>query len=279
MTDNTLNAFTSIMKRNSVVKYIIILFQIFITITTTGFEEEVTAQNDIIDYYRLLHRNEMTAMGSMVKGGSVSYWFQNDYFIPELMYNRIGMHFSRGENGAWFALSHDGWMQFGEMRFDAGYVRCFGKRFSIALGGVYLLEHAGQYSPVHSFTIDFSSYCQVTSSLGLGIRLFNPILMRYGVTGNEIIPLEFAFRMHYSRGDKILAHLVVEKRIPGGLDAAIGLLYRPIATVVLSGECGLRKIGFGIHIPWKHFLFGVQTDWSYRISFSTAAMILYRFQL
>ena len=279
MKDNILHIFHCIGKRSCIVKQIIIIFQIFITITIAGLTGEAAAQNNILDYYRLQNRHEMAAMGGMVEGCSVSYWFQNDYFISELMYNLIGAHLSRGENGAWLSLSHDGWMQFGEMRLDAGYARRFGKRFSIALGGVYLLKHAGQYTPAHSFTIDFSSYCQITSTIGLGIRLFNPILMRYGVTGDEIIPMEFAFRMHYSRGDKILAHLVVEKRLPGGLDAAIGLLYFPVPTLVLTGECSLRKIGFGIQIPWKHFLFGVQTDWSYRISFSTAAMILYRFQL
>ena len=279
MKDNILYTFHRIVKRSCIVKHNIILFQIFITITTIGLTEEATAQNNILDYYRLQNRNEMAAMGGMVEGGSVSYWFQNDYFVSELMYNRIGAHLSRGENGTWLSLSHDGWTQFGEMRLDAGYARRFSKRFSIALGGVYLLKHAGQYAPAHSFTIDFSSYCQITSSIGLGIRLFNPILMRYGITGDEIIPMEFALRMHYSRNDKILVHLLVEKRLPGGLDAAIGLLYCPVPTLVLAGECSLRKIGFGIQIPWKHFLFGVQADWSYRISFSTAAMILYRFQL
>ena len=274
-----LNVFTYIIKRNSIVKYIIILFQIFITITTIVFTESVTAQNEILDYYRLQYRHEMAAMGSMVEGGSVSYWFQNDFLISELMYNRIGTHLTRGENGAWFSLSHDGWLQFGKMQFDAGYARRFGKRFSIALGGVYLLKHAEHYASVHTITIDFSSYCQITSSIGLGIRLFNPILMRYGINGNEVIPMVFALRMHYSRSDRILAHLVVEKRLPGGLDAAIGLLYHPIPKLVLSGECGLRKVGFGIQIPWERFLFGVHAAWSYRINFSTAAMILYRFQL
>ena len=215
----------------------------------------------------------------MVENSVLDFQFRNDFCTPELMYKALTVSLTHGDNTFMATLSHDGYSHFGEMQATIGYARRFGKRFSIAMRGIYLLRHAEHYVSQHSITIDVSSYCHITPHWGIAVELYNPIRLRRGITGPEIIPMEFALHLDYQWNEKLMMHFRAHKWLPGSFDASAGLLCRPISHLLLAGECGLHKLAIGIYIPWRHLLIGINTAWYYRISFSNTARLQYLFNL
>lgn len=193
------------------------------------------------------------------------------------MYKSLDLHLVRDENTFHFKVSHDGYAHFGEIQIAAGYGRRFGQRLSISLMGIYLVQHAEHYRSQHSFTVDLSAHCQITPQWGVAIQLFNPLRMRYGITGTEVIPMAFSLHIHHHRNEKLLAFLQMKKILPGGFDIGGGLYYRPLSHLLLTGFCSIQQVGLGVFVPWRHLLIGVQTAWHYRISFSNNATLHYLF--
>jgi len=195
------------------------------------------------------------------------------------MYKSLNCHLTKGENDFILFVSHDGYTHFGELRAGAGYARRFGHKLSISLQGIYLAQHAEHYRSQHSLTVDMSGVYEITSHWGLAIRLFNPIQMRYGITGTEVIPMEFSLQVHHRWDEKLLAYLLLQKRVPGDFDVDLGLYYKPSKYLLLSGNCSLRHLGIGVCIPWRHLIISIQSAWHFRISFSNAASAYYLFNI
>lgn len=176
------------------------------------------------------------------------------------------------------SASHYGYSSFGELKVGIGYGRRFGNKVAIALQAVYLLNHAEHYHTRHSFTIDFSAYCQISRTLGLAVDLYNPIRMKYGVTGNEIIPMVFALHVDYQPSEKLIFTLYGEKTLPGTLDAGLEMYYHPLPNLMVSGTAALTHCGIGILIPWKQIIFSIGADWYYRVSVSMQGVVGYYYR-
>ena len=234
---------------------------------------------NIAELYFSMCTHDIPAYAPFAEHSLASFTFRNDFCVPELMYKSLEIHLLHEGNVFHLRTSHDGYARFGEIRVDAGYGRRFGHRLSISLTGTYIAQHAEHYRSRHSFTVNLSAHCLLTPHWGVAVGLFNPIRMRYGITGQEVIPMVFSLQIHHRWDEKMLAFLQIKKTLPGGFDVGGGLFCRPLQHLLLTGSCSLRQIGIGVCLPWRHLLVGIQTAWYYRISFSNAATVHYLFNL
>ena len=204
--------------------------------------------------------------------------FRNDYGLKELMLGNVEYDYIQQQDALLASASHYGYSSFGELKVGIGYGRRFSNKVAIALQAVYLLNHAEHYHTRHSFTIDFSAYCQISRTLGLAVDLYNPIRMKYGVTGNEIIPMVFALHVDYQPSEKLIFTLYGEKTLPGTLDAGLEMYYHPLPNLMVSGTAALTHCGIGILIPWKQIIFSIGADWYYRVSVSMQGVVGYYYR-
>lgn len=253
----------------------LILYILYIS-QTNGLAQSTAT----LSQYHFCHRtHDIPAYAPFTEQSAVGFMFRNDFCVPELMYKSLELHLLHEGNVFHLRTSHDGYARFGEIRVDAGYGRCFGHRLSISLTGTYIAQHAEHYRSRHSLTIELSAYCQISPQWGLAVGLFNPIRMRYGITGQEVIPMGFSLEILHRRDEKLLFFLQAKKELPGSFDAGGGLCYRPSKHLILNGHCSLRHLGIGVCVPWRRLLIGIQSEWHYRISFSNEVATHYLFNL
>ena len=203
--------------------------------------------------------------------------FRNDYGLNEMMFGNVEYDFIHQQDALLASASHYGYSSFGELKVGIGYGRRFGRKVAVALQAVYLLNHAEHYSTRHSFTVDFSAFCQISRTISLAVSLYNPIRMKYGAIGNEIIPMIFALQANYQPNEKLLFALYGEKTLPGTLDAGLEMYYHPLPNLMVSGTAALSHCGIGILIPWKQIIFSIEANWHYRVSVTTQGDVGYYF--
>lgn len=204
--------------------------------------------------------------------------FRNDYGLKEMMFGNVEYDFIHQQDALLASASHYGYNSFGELKVGIGYGRRFGNKVAVALQAVYLLNHAEHYPMRHSFTVGFSAFCQISRTISLAVDLYNPIRMKYGVTGNEIIPMVFALHVDYQPSEKLIFTLYWEKTLPGTLDAGLEMYYHPLLNLMVSGTAALTHCGIGILIPWKQIIFSMEADWYYRVGVSSQCGLDYHFK-
>lgn len=203
--------------------------------------------------------------------------FRNDYALKELMFGKVEFDFIHQQDALLASASHYGYSGFGELNVSIGYGRRFGGKVCVALQAVYLMNHAEHYPTRHSFTVDFSAYCQISRTLGLVVDLFNPIRMKYGVIGEEVIPMIFALQVNYKLNDKLCFTLYGQKKLPGTLELGANIFCQPHKNIILLCDASITHCGIGLIIPWRLLAFNIKADWYYRVSVSTQEDVGYYF--
>jgi len=208
---------------------------------------------------------------------SAMCWFDGDYLstsctdrccTKETMTARLDYHHVRKRNLVSAIITHSGFSRFGELSARLGYGRTFGNRFSVALQGVYLLSHAEHYAAVHSFTINLSAFCQMSDKCALAIEIENPIRMRHGVSGGELIPMQFDLHLLYWPYPTVTAYLYAHKTLPGALDIGAGVIAQCHPHLLLDFCASNTQLAVGIHIPWHKIIPAIRCQWHYRTGFS-----------
>lgn len=199
-----------------------------------------------------------------------------DYFCTkEMMTKQLNFSFAKEDNCLLLSAEHFGYSHYGELKVGTGYGRCFGNKFSFALMGYYLLNHAEGYANIHSFTVGISTHCLITQKADMALSIDNPIHMRYGIVGEEPIPMRFALTFSLQTGDKLITSIYGEKYLPGAFELGIKMYYRPLPVLLLSGVCSTSKAGIGIHIPCKQLIFSIHCDWYYKTGITPQGSIYY----
>ena len=193
-------------QKNRVININLILYILYFCL----FRLQAQSLPGISDIYYSQQAHDLPAYAPFVGSCLVEALFRNDYCARELMYKSLGLHLAKDGNVFHLQVSHNGYAHFGEVRVGAGYGRLFGKHFSISLTAIYLCQHAEHYQGRHSFTVNLSACCLIGSRWGLSVGLFNPILMRYGISGPEVIPLTFSLQAHHQWSDRLLVFLRVD---------------------------------------------------------------------
>lgn len=193
---------------------------------------------------------------------------RNDFGMKELMLGEAGISFAAGKNRIFVSVNHYGYAEYGELQAAAGYGRSFGDRFAMSARIFYLMAHARRYPLRHSLSADFSVACKISSKLILDVDVFNPFMMRYGITGQEVIPLIFGMGCAYQPVRQFLVSFRMSKTLPGPLDVGVRFLCQPVVPLVFGTDCTNSHLGG--YVGWKHkgFLLSVQAAWYYRVSVS-----------
>ena len=196
------------------------------------------------------------------------FHFRNDFGMKEMMFADVVSNINIRKNILLLAVNHYGYANYGDFKLTAGYGRNFGDRFAMTARIFYLMAHARGYPPRHSLCADFAFACKVSPKLLLDAAVYNPFLLRYGVTGQEVIPLEFAVGCTYVPIQKLLLSLTMSKSLPGAWEVTGRFMTHPIAPLLLAADCSNNHLGVYIGLIYKKFLISMQATWHYRISVS-----------
>ena len=194
--------------------------------------------------------------------------FRNDFGIKEMMFTDAEGALSLRKNKLFFSVSHYGYVNYGELGMSAGYGRQFGDRFAMTARVFYLMAHARDYPPRHSLCTDFSIACRVSPKLLFDATVYNPFMMRYGVVGQDVIPLRFSIGCTYTPVRKLVASFSMSKELPGGWEMDSRFMTQPMPPLLVAAECSNHRLG--IYIGWiiRQFVVSVSAAWYYRISVS-----------
>ena len=201
--------------------------------------------------------------------------FRNDFGMKELMFADVFGMFSFRKNAVFLSVNHYGYANYGDFRMSAGYGRNFGDRFAMTARVFYLMAHARGYPPRHSLSADFAVACKVTSKLLLDAAAYNPFMLRYGVVGQEVIPMRFVVGCAYLPTRKLLVSLRMSKTLPGEWEVGCRVMSQPAQPLLVAAECTNSHLGLLVGWLCGRFLLSVQAAWHYRISVSPQLAVEY----
>lgn len=234
------------------------------------------AQNEY-EHYLMQQVSASNAAAKCCQDGSfLQASFINKFYKKEMLSEAIEFRHIHQKNGLFCSISHSGFTRFGELTASVGYGRLFGQRFSVAMQAVYLLNHAESYSATHSFTINISAFCKMTDKCALSVEAANPIRMRYGVVGGDLIPMHFDVRFLYAPYHGLKAFAYVRKELPGELDIGMGGIWQAHRHLLLGLTAANTHLQAGIHIPFNKIITAINCQWHFLTGFSPQCNITLR---
>ena len=196
------------------------------------------------------------------------FHFRNDFGMKEMMFADVLGIMNIRKNILLFCVSHYGYANYGDFKLSVGYGRNFGDRFAMTARIFYLMAHARGYPARHSLYADFAFAYKVSPKLLFDAAVYNPFLLRYGVVGQDVIPLKFALGCTYMPVRKLLLSLTMSKLLPGAWEVVGRFMTHPVSPLLLAMDCSNSYLGVYIGLIYKKFLVSVQANWYYRISVS-----------
>jgi len=231
-----------------------------------------TEQITVSDYFLLNNRKQIFSVYAFLTGGNISIYSQNQFLLKELCTENISGNYNIKGNAVVMSVTHFGYSKYGIITISSGYAHVFAKRVSFGLQLHYLMHHAAEYPKIHTFTLDFSLYGQITPKIGIGASAYNPANLKYGLTGKEKIPMLYILMLNYKINDKVLLALSATKQLPGFFDITGTVCFRDKFYGFMT-DVSLKKVGMGFSFWWKRFQFNVGGDFDYRLGFSPFAGI------
>ena len=194
--------------------------------------------------------------------------FRNDFGTKEMMFADATGVLKFRKNVTLLSVNHYGYAQYGDFRFSVGYGRNFGDRFGMTARIFYLMAHARGYPPRHSLCADFSTACKVSDKWVIDASVYNPFMLRYGVVGQEVIPMRFSIGCAYVPARKLLVSARMSKTLPGAWEVGCRVVTQPLPPLLLAADCSNSHLGFYVGWLCGRFLFSAQAAWYYRVSVS-----------
>ncbi len=173
-------------------------------------------------------------------------------------------------------LSHYGYAKYGELTTSVAYALKLGTKVSIGLQFHYIFQHVDHYESQHSVTFDFSLYAQASRKLSFVLELYNPARLKYGVTGNTIIPMRFTVVTLYEFDEKLLFSVKIFKELPGMFDVAAQCCYSPKDFFYLSLALSLHRVQCGVMLRLRHLYFTTDVTYNYNLGFAPEVGIIYQ---
>lgn len=232
--------------------------------------------NAILDYHHTLLSYSSLSGAAFLSRSSLIASFKNQFLLKELMEKKISFQYHYKENLFSAGVFHYGYSKYGEMVLSGGYARSFGGKFAFGMQFHYLMHHAYQYPLQHSFTFDLSFQALISDRVGFGVMIYNPARLKYGVTGDQTIPMVFQLNGFYKMSNHLLISLMLDKNLPGDFNASFGIAYL-IRNIVISAEFSLSHLSFRTKLAWRSFGFEIESQYHYRLGFSPALFLYYLF--
>ena len=200
--------------------------------------------------------------------------FENRFCLKELMSEELDAVFRYGQNAFGFSAAHSGYRLYGEMSLSVGYSRSFGKHFAVGLRVYYLMTHASECSPIHSFTFDASLYARAGPNCGIGFAVYNPARLKCGVVGEVPLPVCLHWDFNYRIGHNVLLLAMADWELKTRFAFSAGVKYR-VKCLLLTAVARLPDPSGDVRIDllYKRFLFGVSCRYLYPLGFVPRAEV------
>ncbi|MBR4217710.1 MAG: hypothetical protein IKR71_01525 [Bacteroidales bacterium] len=235
--------------------------------------------NEMSDEYgRSLYPHNMAVL-AFREGGAVSLGFENGYLQKELMDKSALFYFCHKGNLMSAQLLHSGFSKMGELTASCGYGRRFGSRFVAAMRLFYIYSYARHYEPIHSFTVDMSLAVSITDKLLLAVSAYNPIRMKYGITGSEYIPVEVHLDAAYALSNRVLLSLTMQKCFPGPFRVTASCGVTLSKVIALSFSCCLPQpsVSLSCFLHWRRFSLEMASAYHFPLGLSPQCRLSYGF--
>ena len=222
------------------------------------------AQGTLVQVLGVENLSEMPALGCFCPSYA-EVRFRNDFGTKEMMFAEVNGVLTVRRNSLFVSVNHYGYANYGEFQASVGYGRCFGDRFAMTARLFYLMSHARDYPTRNSLYVDFALVGKISDKLYLDAGVTNPFMMRYGIVGQEIVPMHFTTSCTYIPIRKLLVSFRMSKMLPGAWEVCCRFLSNPVTPLLVAAECSNSHLGVTVHWIYRKFLFSVQTAWYYRV--------------
>lgn len=214
------------------------------------------------------------AANAFVTSSYLRVGFENRFCLKELMSEELDAVFRYGQNAFGFSTTHSGYRLYGDLSLAAGFSRTFGKHVAVGLRVYYLMTHAAECSPIHSFTFDVSLSARAGPNCGIGFAVYNPARLKCGVVGEAPLPVCLHWDLHYRIGNNVLLLAMADWELKSRFAFSAGVKYR-VKCLLLTAVARLPDPSGDIRIDllYKRFLFGVSCRYLYPLGFVPRAEI------
>jgi hypothetical protein len=230
--------------------------------------------SSVSDFFLLHCREQNFSVYVWLSSSNVSLASKNQFFLKELCTATISGSYIKKENAVALSVSHFGFSKYGMFTISSGYARSFSKRVSFGLHVHYILHHSGEYPKKHSFTFDLSLYGQISSKIGIGISAYNPANLKYGLTGQERIPMLYHIMLSYKINSKVLVAIAASKQFPGFFNITGTVCFRDKFYGFMM-DVSFKQVGTQFSFWWKRIQFDFGGCFDYRLGFSPQVRINY----
>src|SRR5574344_236324 len=232
----------------------------------------------ITEMFGLWNQSCNFASTAFLNHSYVSVSFQNQYFLKELMSEAVSGILKYRQNAFVLKTSHFGYAKYGELSVSIGYARCFGKHSGMGLQFYYYLIHADEYQSLHSLTFDFSLYAPINHKVALGFSVYNPARLKYGIVGQQCLPMRFLFNFDYRVGKNVILFAQVEKELKSKCSVGIGAMYK-IKVLSLTGYLQYPDPSATIEtaLLWRKTLFDLRCRYYLSLGFVPEITLKYAF--
>lgn len=241
---------------------ILVFSCLYIAVTADGYSQE-----ELFRAHTAENMDKLPAM-SAFSSSWIGFHIRNDFGMKEMMFADVSCVWHHNKNLLISTVNHYGYANYGEMQISVGYGRNFGDRFAMTARIFYLMAHARGYPSSHSLCTDFAFAYKATQKVLMNAVVYNPFMLRYGVVGQNIIPLRFAIGCTYMPMQKFLMSLTTTKMLPGEWEVEGRFMTQPIPPLLLSVSCSNSRLGVFFGLIYRKFLISVEAAWYYRISVS-----------
>lgn len=141
---------------------------------------------------------------------------------------------------------------YNETNVGLAYGRKLGENLDIGVGFDYFSMRSSGYGAASAITFDAGAILHVTEALQTGIRVYNPIGMKVGKTGEEKLPALYSVGLGYDVSPQFFigAEAVKTEDQPLSINAGIhyAIADKLIARGGISSATSVYYIGFGVKI-------------------------------
>lgn len=250
--------------------FCLIIFYMSVTCVSSVAQAYLTVKD-----YQLL-KMDIASTKPFESFSKISTSCSNDYLLKELTKASMTAGLLWGCHALGIHTSHYGYSKYGELTSSLAYSVKLGAKIALGIRFHYIFQHVDHYESQHSVTFDFSMYAQVSRKLSFAIELYNPARLKYGLTGNTVIPMRFTVATLYEYGEKLLFSVKIIKELPGMFDVSAMCCYHPRDVVYLSAVLSLHYVECGVMIRCRQLYFSAQIKCNYNLGFVPEAGILYQ---
>lgn len=205
-----------------------------------------------------------------------------NHSIPELSTQNIALTFSTWEKGAWIIrYQHFGNAHYHEQKSTVGYAMALGQ--SISIGAALHYMHSGcadaYYQRQNLITFSASMQYLPTEELIVGIKLFNPAMVRFQSNEELRTPAIMQAGVTYDVTDRLTACLEIEKQTFKRPIIKTGLEYEIIQNIRLQTGVASNpmRYSFGINAELANMQLGIAIQTHQTLGISPHIGLTYHF--